>query len=550
MLHRARAGLLLLIAVTAASARLHAIDFQHFDALPLGPQAEHIGEMVASAEQALRDEGRNDLADKVRDLFATTLQGDSFPLGLVELERNVARGRVADLNRVQKDANATRLDVEDALFVTLQKNDIFTDAMPDAVMRRMADFRSRTVADLLAMDPGRRRAAVASLIAVAVPDFLMRQQLNAAAGQDQTRYADNATEIRKLVERDFAGVIGVSGSSSGLDDLIRRLQAKTDKTQPALLAMLQYFNDVRIAALERDDAALRQKVERMYDTGSVVLADGRHVLRDNAGEFHVITRGFEDPGILLEGLDKVEAQQIYDCVNGGRSDCAPPPRSTTTNYWPAPPDDPFGGGSAASSPSSAGSGPVSVGHLLSGAEVRFDGSWRYANGAAVSDRLIAGNGRPPLTPPQQFSIAQPPVADALQEMRAIAAGSRSCSYHQIADPAEIIMAVQGSGIDLDDSGVLTSRTTGVPAGSAVAYVYRQQAALGNLALEKATIADAGCVMLVLPCRAGKCVLDGDAASESMDFELSTRAQADTLLKNLRAIAQFYPDGVGVLRDRR
>jgi hypothetical protein len=135
-------------------------------------------------------------------------------------------------------------------------------------------------------------------------------------------------------------------------------------------------------------------------------------------------------------------------------------------------------------------------------------------------------------------------------MRTTVAASRSCSYHQIDNPAEIIMAVQGSAVDLDDAGVLTSRTTGIPAGSTTAYTYRQQAALGNLALENATIADAGCVMLVLPCRGGKCVLDGDAAGESMDFELSTRAQADSLLKSLRAIAPFYPDGVGVLRDRR
>jgi hypothetical protein len=546
MLHRARVGLL--VAAAAASAHLHAIDFPSFDALTLGPQAEHIAEMVASAEQALRDEGRRDLADKVQDLFATTLQGDSFPVGLVELERNVARGRVADLNRVEKDAGATRLDVEDALFVTLQKNDIFTDAMPDAVMRLMAGFRPRTVADLLAMEPGRRRSAVASLIAVAVPDFLMRQQLNAPAGQ--TSYADEATAIHKLAERDFAGVIGRSGSSSGLDDLIRRFQAKSDKTQPALLAVLQYFNDVRIEALRRDDAALRQNVERMYDTGSVVLADGRHALRDDAGEFHVITRGFEDPGIVLDGPEKTEAQQIYDCMNRGGANCAPPRRAATTNYWPEPSDDPFGGGAAA--PSTGGSsGPVSVGHLLSGAEVRFDRDWRYANGTKVSDRLIdSGNGRPPLTPPRQFSIAQPPVADAVKEMRAAAAASGACSYHATGNPADIIMAVQGSGVDLDDSGVLTSRTTGTPAGSTTAYVYSQRAALGNLALDRATVADAGCVLLVLPCRGGKCVLDGDTAGESMDFQLRTRAQADTLLKALRAIAPFYPDGVGVLRERR
>ena len=43
---------------------------------------------------------------------------------MVEFERNLARGRVADLRNLEKNPTARRLEVEDVMGVTLEKNGI------------------------------------------------------------------------------------------------------------------------------------------------------------------------------------------------------------------------------------------------------------------------------------------------------------------------------------------------------------------------------------------------------------------------------------------
>lgn len=60
----------------------------------------------------------------MEQLFTTTLPGDQITMGMGEFQLNLARARVADSDRAAKDPSAHRLEVEDAMLVTLKKNNI------------------------------------------------------------------------------------------------------------------------------------------------------------------------------------------------------------------------------------------------------------------------------------------------------------------------------------------------------------------------------------------------------------------------------------------
>jgi hypothetical protein len=101
-----------------------AMEIQQFDKMAVSDQGEYVGLLIAGAEQALNDEGRADLAEKVVQLFTTTKPGDAHTIGNVEFQMNLALAREADIKRAGQDANAHRLEVEDAMLVTLKKNNI------------------------------------------------------------------------------------------------------------------------------------------------------------------------------------------------------------------------------------------------------------------------------------------------------------------------------------------------------------------------------------------------------------------------------------------
>ena len=102
----------------------HAMDSEKFDKMAAQDQSEYIVVLLEGAQQVLIREGKKELAAKVHALFTTTLPGDESPVGVVEFESNLARARLADLRNLQKDPRAPRLEVEDAMVVTLKKNNI------------------------------------------------------------------------------------------------------------------------------------------------------------------------------------------------------------------------------------------------------------------------------------------------------------------------------------------------------------------------------------------------------------------------------------------
>jgi hypothetical protein len=110
-------------ALLAASAA-QAMEIEQYDKMSNDDESEYVALLVGGAEQAIKDEGRADLAAQVDHLFTTTDPGDAHTIGVVEFQMNLALAREADVKRAAQDPNAHRLEVEDAMLVTLKKNNI------------------------------------------------------------------------------------------------------------------------------------------------------------------------------------------------------------------------------------------------------------------------------------------------------------------------------------------------------------------------------------------------------------------------------------------
>jgi hypothetical protein len=57
-----------------------------------------------------------------------------------EFEMNLTRARLEDLKNIEKDPTSLRIEVEDALAVTLERNGI---ELPDSFYSVMKDFRPK-----------------------------------------------------------------------------------------------------------------------------------------------------------------------------------------------------------------------------------------------------------------------------------------------------------------------------------------------------------------------------------------------------------------------
>src|SRR6267154_820966 len=99
-----------------------AMEIRQFDKMAGQDQGEFIAELVQGAEKVLTDAGGADQAAQVSHLFTTNDPGDQISIGMTEFIRNLARARVADVKRIENDPKARRLEVEDAMIVTMRKN--------------------------------------------------------------------------------------------------------------------------------------------------------------------------------------------------------------------------------------------------------------------------------------------------------------------------------------------------------------------------------------------------------------------------------------------
>ena len=182
----------------------HATNFPFFDKLPAEFQALYVADMTDATIRALQDGGDGDAAHKVEQLMTNISPGSQIPLGIAEFEGNEARARVFDLERQVKDPHARRLDVADALFVTLKKNNIpLSNSEIDSVMDTLAQWRPMTYAQFDAMDATAQRHYIAMLVAIAYPDLELRMQVkNRIAEKNHQAKEDAVVDDAGLMKRE------------------------------------------------------------------------------------------------------------------------------------------------------------------------------------------------------------------------------------------------------------------------------------------------------------------------------------------------------------
>lgn len=131
---------LLFLPMLVFPSALRAMEIQQFDKMADADQDEYVADLVLGAQKVLRDEGRMELAEQVHKLFTTNDPAGDVSIGMTHFEITLAKARVADLERIGKDPHARRLEVEDAMIVTLKKNGI---QLPRTFLTVNNNFRAR-----------------------------------------------------------------------------------------------------------------------------------------------------------------------------------------------------------------------------------------------------------------------------------------------------------------------------------------------------------------------------------------------------------------------
>ena len=249
---------------------LSAMPFQQFDSMNMLDQAEYIAVMVDTTQQVLRVSGGANYAAQIEQLFATVKPGDSMSLGLAELEGNIDNARVADLKRVIKDSKARRLDVEDALFVTLKKNNIpITQPFVSVVMGLMANFHCMTNAEFVAETPAVQRRYIALLAKIGYPLALLGQEMKALQESKKpgaAPFSPNAgsysPEARKL-RVDLVAQHFPNGSTDqpGFAEVAKKIRIDYAKAPTANGTMYSVY----MYLLELEDAELGKEMQQMRD---------------------------------------------------------------------------------------------------------------------------------------------------------------------------------------------------------------------------------------------------------------------------------------------
>jgi hypothetical protein len=126
---------MLSVAVLLSSAA-QAMEIQRFDKMAQDDRAEYVSQLISGAAKVLTGQGNADQAKNVEKLFATNAPDGNASIGMSQFMLDVAKARLADAQRALKDPNAHRLEVEDAMLITLKKNNI---PMPQDFIR---DFRA------------------------------------------------------------------------------------------------------------------------------------------------------------------------------------------------------------------------------------------------------------------------------------------------------------------------------------------------------------------------------------------------------------------------
>ena len=123
-----------------ASSAVQAMQIQLFDAMANQDRQDYLNLLVEGAQKVMIDAGQADAAAKMHELFSEIRKGDALSVGEAEFEGNLANARVFDAKRHLSDPKARRLEVEDALVVTLKKHEI---ALPQTFFAVGGNFKPK-----------------------------------------------------------------------------------------------------------------------------------------------------------------------------------------------------------------------------------------------------------------------------------------------------------------------------------------------------------------------------------------------------------------------
>jgi hypothetical protein len=113
----------LVIASLLFAPSAQAIEIRQFDRIAGDDQIDYITQLVNSVEAATSGQ---QLA-QVKRFFMNKQPGEQIS-GMGQFEVNLALARIADIDNAEKDLKARRLEVEDVLYVTMEKNGIVLPA--------------------------------------------------------------------------------------------------------------------------------------------------------------------------------------------------------------------------------------------------------------------------------------------------------------------------------------------------------------------------------------------------------------------------------------
>jgi hypothetical protein len=122
------------------SGAAQAMEIRQFDKMAEHDQDEYVAGLVLGAQRVLREQGKSDLAEQVHVLFTKKDPQGEASTGMLQFDLLLDRARLADLERIKKDPKATRLEVEHAMILTLQKNNI---ALPQSFMHVADQFKPK-----------------------------------------------------------------------------------------------------------------------------------------------------------------------------------------------------------------------------------------------------------------------------------------------------------------------------------------------------------------------------------------------------------------------
>ncbi len=375
----------------------NATTFPVFDHMNSSAQAEFIADMVDRTEKALRDDGKPDLALKTEQLFAPVEPGNKISPGLAELESNVASVRVVDLDGLKKDPKAQRVDVEDALFLTLKRNgiDLSSNAM-NSVINAMASFHALTNAEFRAQSASEQRHIVRLFSNLAFPDYYFRDMVRT---QKSSFLGLDDKGIHNLAE-----IMSTQFPTSGEQPGFRNIQAAVE-TENAKAPNDAVFPTLLIYVLDELEKGVDARNQDLVDR-SVLLPDGRHAYVGDDGAFWIFPsdEGKEGAQYKLEANLQPLAKRLSQCMEtGGITDgrraqtvclervagvhppatapAAPPPPAAAPSSPPASPpaDDPFGSGGFITPPTSFNA------LLCVSADLANNSSWSNPEGGSKMD---------------------------------------------------------------------------------------------------------------------------------------------------------------------